>query len=150
MTTRHNFWTGESWHITKNAYHQWLVKKIASDAILKKVVSLNSKLLTSPNEHRVRFHRYCFWLRFLLLEVRLFRSLHQSCRPGLLPARRLVACQARPPSRMNFCRFGLTQSVRAMAWPGPRPGQAKIVGLQANDSYFSYRDLEWTDDARNY
>ncbi len=71
-------------------------------------------------------------------------SLHtlQSCRPGLLPARRLVACQARPPSRMNFGRFGLTPSVRAMAWPGPRPGQAKIVGLQANDSYFSYRDLE--------
>ncbi len=36
----------------------------------------------------------------------------------------------------------LPPSVRAMAWPGPRPGQAKIVGLQANDSYFSYRDLE--------
>jgi len=72
----------------------------------------------------------------------IFEHPDQSCRPGLLPARRLVAWQARPPSRMNFGRFGLTPSVRAMAWPGPRPGQAKIVGLQANDSYFSYRDLE--------
>ncbi len=76
MTIRHNFWTGESWHITKNAYDQWPVKKIASNAILKKILSLNSKLLTSPNEHRVRFHRYCFWKRFPLSKVRLSRTLH--------------------------------------------------------------------------